>query len=80
MPAPLATGGDSIPNCPDCEKKMAPGFLALAGRANWVTKVGAFDASIFKGETVVGNLDVFPTGGHLRGWRCEGCGLMLLEY
>jgi len=57
---------------------MSPGFLALGGRANWVDRVGAFDS--FRGDTIVGAMDIFPTAGHLRGWRCEDCGLILLEY
>jgi DNA-directed RNA polymerase subunit RPC12/RpoP len=74
---PSGTESDAY-TCPDCGKKMAPGFLALGGRANWVDHVGAFDA--FRGDTIVGAMDIFPATGHLRGWRCEDCGLILLEY
>jgi hypothetical protein len=59
---------------------MSPGYLAMIGRANWVDSIGYFDASVFKGETVIGNLDVILSTAHLRGWRCTGCGLMTIDY
>lgn len=63
--------------CPDCGTKMAAGYLAVSGRASWVEEVGAFDARAFKGDNIVGMMDGVA---HLRGWRCEECLLMLLEY
>lgn len=56
---------------------MAAGYLAVSGRASWVEEVGAFDARAFKGDNIVGMMDGVA---HLRGWRCEECLLMLLEY
>ena len=67
-------------NCPDCGKRMSPGFLALSGRANWVGRVGAFDSRAFKGDNIVGMAERLAGTAHLRGWRCESCLLMLLEY
>ena len=66
--------------CPDCGVKMSPGFLALNGRANWVEREGAFDSRAFKGDNIVGMADRLAGTAHLRGWRCEDCLLMLLEY
>jgi len=59
---------------------MSPGFLALAARANWVDHIGYFDANPFRGDTIVGSLDVLPAGGHLKGWRCADCMILLLKY
>jgi len=59
---------------------MSSGFLALGGRANWVDQVGAFDSRAFKGDNIIGVADRIAGTAHLRGWRCEDCLLMLLEY
>lgn len=59
---------------------MARGFLALSGRANWVAQEGAFDSAKFKGDNIVGMAERVAGTAHLRGWRCEDCLLMLLEY
>lgn len=59
---------------------MSKGYLALGGRANWVEKEGAFDARAFKGDNIVGMAERVAGTAHLRGWRCEDCLLMLLEY
>jgi len=67
-------------SCPDCGKRMSPGFLALSGRANWVEHEGAFDSRAFKGDNIVGMAERFAGTAHLRGWRCEDCLLLLLEY
>lgn len=66
--------------CPDCGKQMSPGFLALGGRANWVEHEGAFDSRAFKGDNIVGMAERLAGTAHLRGWRCEDCLLLLLEY
>jgi hypothetical protein len=66
--------------CPDCGQRMTPGFLALSGRANWVEHEGAFDARAFKGDNIVGMAERLAGTAHLRGWRCEDCLLILLEY
>jgi Domain of unknown function (DUF6487) len=77
MSAPLP----ELPDCPNCHAPMTAGYLAVANRANWVDRVGSFDAAFWKGDTVVGNFDMLArTAGHLRGWRCTRCQLMLLDY
>jgi len=80
-PHPSQRGPDSqFYACPDCGKKMTSGFLALGGRANWVEREGPFDSSAFKGDNIVGMEERLAGTAHLRGWRCEDCFLMLLEY
>jgi hypothetical protein len=77
-PAPRFVSAEN--SCPRCAKSMTAGFLALGGRANWVSHEGMFDASVFTGDTIVGNVDLLAGTPHLSGWRCENCSLLLLQY
>ncbi len=59
---------------------MARGLRAVAGRANWVEEMGLFDAPIFRGDTVMGNMDSFATtAAHLGGWRCPDSRTLIVE-
>jgi len=79
--SPEKAGSDSkVYNCPGCGQGMIPGFMALSGRANWVEREGAFDARAFKGDNIVGMADRVAGSAHPRGWRCEDCLPILLEY
>ncbi|HYK92591.1 MAG TPA: PF20097 family protein [Thermoplasmata archaeon] len=69
-----------VPACPRCRGAMSPGYLAFLNRLNWVDRIGMMDASVFKGETIVGMLDTVGMTGHLAGWRCPNCRIMTLDY
>jgi uncharacterized protein DUF6487 len=66
------------PACPRCGQPMQPGFAALINRMNWVERIGVFDASVFKGETMV----PMPLVGaaHIPGFRCASCRIATLDY
>ncbi|MCI4319751.1 MAG: hypothetical protein L3K23_06445 [Thermoplasmata archaeon] len=57
---------------------MRAGFAALINRMNWVESIGYFDASVFKGETLV----PMPLAGatHVPGFRCAACALATLDF
>jgi hypothetical protein len=57
---------------------MAPGYLAFAGRANWVDQLGVMDAAWGSGDTVVPVPRIRVP--HLIAWRCERCRLVLADY
>jgi len=77
--APRPTSGDL--RCPRWGGPLTSGFLTVAGRVNWVDHEGLFDAAVWKGETIVGTLDVaFTTAGHLPARRCATCAIVVFQY
>jgi len=68
------------PNCTRCGNVMEPGFIATAGRLNWVTELGTLDSAVGVGEPIIRAVDSAVKISHLRAWRCTNCRLILVDY
>ena len=81
MPPPSkGTETPAQPSCPRCGGQMGAGFIACAGRANWVDTMGTLDATPGQGETLINSTDILVRIPHLRGWRCKKCRVALVDY
>jgi len=59
---------------------MSEGYVASAYRLNWVDHVGLMDATVFKGDPLVGVTDTLGGTAHIHSWRCTDCKVVLMDY
>lgn len=79
MSLPEESPGPQFSKCPRCAGPLAYGFLASQGRLNWVDHLGSLDVSPFKGTALIPMMSGVRAP-HFRGWMCDPCGLLIVDF